>query len=76
MANLSGGGCNLNEKGCSKRTDKKLDTFDWLCDIPESQSATDLVEVTFKNTPMVLVWKRAISWLSSLLLGMILVPSR
>ncbi|MBP5457056.1 MAG: hypothetical protein J6Y37_11175 [Paludibacteraceae bacterium] len=50
MANLSGGGCNLNEKGCSKRTDKKLDTFDWLCDIPESQSATDLVEVTFKNT--------------------------
>ncbi|MCQ2217363.1 MAG: hypothetical protein MJZ33_02620 [Paludibacteraceae bacterium] len=50
MANLSGGGCNLNEKGCSKQTDKKLDTFDWLCDIPESQSATDLVEVTFKNT--------------------------
>lgn len=50
MANLSGGGCNLNERGCSKRTDKKLDTFDWLCDIPESQSATDLVEVIFKNT--------------------------
>ncbi|MFA6779514.1 MAG: regulatory iron-sulfur-containing complex subunit RicT [Paludibacteraceae bacterium] len=50
MANLSGGGCNLNEKGCSKRTDKKLDTFDWLCDIPESQASTDLVEVIFKNT--------------------------
>ena len=50
MANLSGGGCNLNEKGCSKHTDKKLDTFNWLCDIPESQSSTDLVEVTFKNT--------------------------
>lgn len=50
MANLCGGGCNINEKGCSKKTDKKLDTFDWLCDIPESQAATDLVEVTFKNT--------------------------
>lgn len=50
MANLCGGGCNMNEKGCSKKTDKKLDTFDWLCDIPESQAATDLVEVTFKNT--------------------------
>ena len=40
----------MNTRGCSKRTDQKLDTFDWLCDIPESSSATDLVEVTFKNT--------------------------
>ena len=43
-------GCQMNSKGCSKKTDQKLDTFDWLCDIPESLSATDLVEVTFKNT--------------------------
>lgn len=43
-------GCQMNTKGCSKKTDQKLDTFDWLCDIPESTSATDLVEVTFKNT--------------------------
>ncbi len=43
-------GCQMNSKGCSKKTDQKLDTFDWLCDIPESSSATDLVEVTFKNT--------------------------
>jgi cell fate regulator YaaT (PSP1 superfamily) len=43
-------GCKMNTRGCSKRTDQKLDTFDWLCDIPESSSATDLVEVTFKNT--------------------------
>ncbi len=42
--------CQMNRKGCSKTTDQKLDTFDWLCDIPESTSATDLVEVTFKNT--------------------------
>ncbi len=40
----------MNAKGCSKHTNQKLDTFDWLCDIPESASATDLVEVTFKNT--------------------------
>jgi cell fate regulator YaaT (PSP1 superfamily) len=40
----------MNRKGCSKKTDQKLDTFDWLCDIPESLAATDLVEVTFKNT--------------------------
>lgn len=43
-------GCQLNRKGCSKKTDQKLDTYDWLCDIPESMNATDLVEVTFKNT--------------------------
>lgn len=43
-------GCQMNSKGCSKKTDQKLDTYDWLCDIPESFSATDLVEVTFKNT--------------------------
>ena len=40
----------MNQKGCSKKSDQKLDTFDWLCDIPESSSVTDLVEVTFKNT--------------------------
>jgi len=43
-------GCKMNQKGCSKKSDQKLDTFDWLCDIPESSSVTDLVEVTFKNT--------------------------
>ncbi len=43
-------GCNMNCNGCSKRTNNKLDTFDWLCDIPEAQAATDFVEVIFKNT--------------------------
>lgn len=26
----NGGGCNMNAQGCSKHTDLKLDTFDWL----------------------------------------------
>ncbi len=40
----------MNFRGFSKKTDKKLDTSDWLCDIPEAQAATDFVEVIFKNT--------------------------
>jgi len=43
-------GCCVNFRGCSKKTDKKLDTIDWLCDIPEAQNSTDYVEVIFKNT--------------------------
>lgn len=46
----NGGGCNMNAQGCSKHTDLKLDTFDWLCDVPGALESTDLVEVTFKNT--------------------------
>ncbi|MDD2559437.1 MAG: regulatory iron-sulfur-containing complex subunit RicT [Bacteroidales bacterium] len=34
--------------GCAKI--KKLNTFDWLCDLPEAQASTDYVEVQFKNT--------------------------
>ncbi len=37
-------------KGCSRRQDNKLNTYDWLCDIPEAEEATDFVEVQFKNT--------------------------
>ena len=37
-------------KGCSKRQDHKLNVYDWLCDIPEAENATDYVEVQFKNT--------------------------
>ena len=37
-------------KGCSRRQDHKLNVYDWLCDIPESEKATDFVEVQFKNT--------------------------
>jgi len=40
----------MNFKGFGKKTDKKLDSINWLCDIPETQNATDFVEVIFKNT--------------------------
>lgn len=37
-------------KGCSKRQDNKLNTYDWLCDVPDAEGSTDFVEVQFKNT--------------------------
>jgi cell fate regulator YaaT (PSP1 superfamily) len=40
----------MNSRGCCKKQEGKLNTYDWLCDIPESQQATDYVEVQFKNT--------------------------
>lgn len=40
----------MNKKGCSKKMDSKLNTFDWLCDIEESQNETEFIEVQFKNT--------------------------
>ncbi|KAA6324043.1 hypothetical protein EZS27_026585, partial [termite gut metagenome] len=36
-------------KGCS-RQDNKLNTFDWLVDIPGNADTCDIVEVQFKNT--------------------------
>lgn len=47
---LDTSGCQMNNKGCCKNTSKKLATFDWLCDLPETISDTDFVEVQFKNT--------------------------
>ena len=32
------------------RQDRQLNTYDWLVDVPENQSTTDLVEVQFKHT--------------------------
>jgi len=46
---LYNGQCRINSKGCCKHQNK-LNTYDWLCDIPEAQQATDYVEVQFKNT--------------------------
>jgi cell fate regulator YaaT (PSP1 superfamily) len=43
-------GCYLKRKGCSGIKIKKLNTFDWLSDLPQAQEATDWVEVQFKNT--------------------------
>jgi cell fate regulator YaaT (PSP1 superfamily) len=37
-------------KGCSKKQDSKLNTYDWLCGIPDAEFLTDYVEVQFKNT--------------------------
>ena len=37
--------CSSCSSGCGK-----LDVFDWLEDLPESVSSTDLVEIQFKNT--------------------------
>lgn len=47
---LNNGGCCMNGKGCSKVQNNKLNTYDWLCDVPDSDNAIDYVEVQFKNT--------------------------
>ena len=44
------GGIQLNLKGSRNNSSRKLGTFDWLCDLPETRNATDYVEVQFKNT--------------------------
>lgn len=44
------GSCCMGRKGCSKVQNNKLNTYDWLCDVPDSGNATDYVEVQFKNT--------------------------
>jgi cell fate regulator YaaT (PSP1 superfamily) len=43
-------GCRMNKKGTNRNSDKKLSTFDWLCDLPETQEGCSYVEVQFKNT--------------------------
>jgi len=40
----------MNNEGCCKRHVNKLNNYDYLCDIPESEHITDYVEVQFKNT--------------------------
>ena len=47
---LNKGSCCMSGKGCSKRQNTKLNTYDWLCDVPDAANATDYVEVQFKNT--------------------------
>jgi len=46
----TGGGCCMNKKGCNRNSSQKLSTFDWMCDLPETQKDTDFVEIQFKNT--------------------------
>jgi len=45
-----GCGCGSKGGGCCYTSHQKLSTFDWLCDLPETHSDTDYVEVQFKNT--------------------------
>ena len=47
---LNSGGCCMNKKGCNKNSTQKLSSFDWMCDLPETQKETDFVEIQFKNT--------------------------
>lgn len=47
---LHTGGCSMNKKGCCRTTNKKLSVHDWLCDLPETITESDFVEVQFKNT--------------------------
>lgn len=42
-------GRGISANGCS-RTDKQLNTYDYLADVPGALQMTDLVEVQFKNT--------------------------
>ena len=44
------GGCRMNRKGTQRNSDKKLSTFDWLCDLQETHDDCPFVEVQFKNT--------------------------
>lgn len=46
---LKNGSSSLCCKGCG-RQDNKLNTYDWLADIPGNAEEQDMVEVQFKNT--------------------------
>ncbi len=45
----SNGSGQFSCKGC-QRQDNKLNTYDWLADVPDNRSYSDMVEVQFKNT--------------------------
>ena len=47
---LQNNGFLMHTKACGCAKIKKLNTFNWLCDLPEAQASTDYVEVQFKNT--------------------------
>lgn len=47
---LNDGSCRLNKKGWTRNSALKLSVIDWMCDLPETISQTEYVEVQFKNT--------------------------
>ena len=46
---LKNGSGSLCPKGCGKQ-DNKLNTYDWLADIPDNAEKQEMVEIQFKNT--------------------------
>ncbi len=44
------GDCSKKSRCCCTKGTHKLEVFDWLSDLPESQGETQMVEVQFKNT--------------------------
>jgi len=44
---VGNGGCSICRKGCSSTTDK-LNTYDWLADLPDNEQASQMVEIQFK----------------------------
>ncbi len=42
--------CQMKPEGCKNASSCKLGAYDWLCDISEDGSASEYVEVQFKNT--------------------------
>lgn len=47
---LNDGACQFSAAGCRRNSAHMLPVTDWLCDLPENVSESDLVEVQFKNT--------------------------
>ncbi|MDL2208606.1 hypothetical protein LJB97_03195 [Parabacteroides sp. OttesenSCG-928-O15] len=47
---LNNGSIRMCSKGCCTKQDKKLNTYNWLYDVPGAEEATEYVEVQFKNT--------------------------
>lgn len=47
---LNNESCQFSNKACRRNSAHMLPVVDWLSDLPENISATDLVEVQFKNT--------------------------
>ncbi len=49
MTEFKSGNCHgaISQKGCSQRADK-LNTYDWLADLPDNSTACNIVEVQFK----------------------------
>ena len=63
---VGGNICGLSVKGCSKQTDK-LNTYDWLADLPDNEKASELDSSRHardtSSTPIICSWRKVILWL-------------